>query len=322
MKDAKTKGLLADIRWVRRLARQLVGSEDLAEDICQETMAAAIRSPAGSDRPWLFRVTRNLAVSLLRREQRRSEVERVVARDRTAVPASDLAAEAELQRAVVNALMELDEPYMETLLLRYMKGLSVPAVARRMGVPVETVRTRQKRALARLRTRLDQRPGGRLALVLPLVVPGWPHPTTATVWRILLMKTKVGVATAAVVLLAAVFGWAAAVSGISAKEAPDGQSVAMHAAQSNPEAPHNLIHEDVGDRQEVAIGKRPSETTASAPAPRPGHLLVHVRLRRDRTTPLEGIVVLLHEPHRAVPRFAVTAADGRAHLLAAQSIRP
>ena len=51
----------------------------------------------------------------------------------------------------MNALMELDEPYRETLLLRYMKGLSVPAVARRMSVPVESVRTRQNRALAQLR---------------------------------------------------------------------------------------------------------------------------------------------------------------------------
>jgi len=315
MKDATAKALLADTRWLRRLARHLVGSEDLADDICQETLAAAMLSPAGNGRPWLFRVARNLAISLLRREQRRGELERVVAREQVAPSAGDLAAEAELQRAAVNALMELEEPYRETLLLRYMKGLSVAAVARRMGVPVETVRTRQKRALARLRARLDQRPGGRLALVLPLAVPGWPRPTTATLWRIVLTKTKVGVAAAALALLAAVFGWAALASGSSVEEGEDQTAMTIGPTPDRPGIPPTRMTGVPSRREEVVAGGGASEPKALVPAQRPGHLLVRVRLNKDDTTPVEGAVVLLHEPRRAVPRAQVTAADGTARFL-------
>src|SRR5262249_55671586 len=45
----------------------------------------------------------------------------------------------------------------EVVLLRYFEDLPPRAIARRLGLPVETVKTRQKRALAQLRARLQPR---------------------------------------------------------------------------------------------------------------------------------------------------------------------
>jgi RNA polymerase sigma-70 factor (ECF subfamily) len=61
-----------------------------------------------------------------------------------------------LRRRLVAALLALEEPYRAALLLRYFEDLSVPEVALRLGVPLETARTRLRRGLARLRERLDQ----------------------------------------------------------------------------------------------------------------------------------------------------------------------
>ena len=39
--------LLAELGWVRRLARQLVGDVHLAEDLVQEVLVAALEGPSG-----------------------------------------------------------------------------------------------------------------------------------------------------------------------------------------------------------------------------------------------------------------------------------
>src|SRR5258705_13091820 len=58
------EALLAEARWVRRLARSLVRDDSVAEDLVQETWIAALEgAPAdgGRLRPWLARVVRNFA---------------------------------------------------------------------------------------------------------------------------------------------------------------------------------------------------------------------------------------------------------------------
>jgi hypothetical protein len=66
-------------------------------------------------------------------------------------------------------VLALEEPYRETVLLRYFENLPPRAIARRLAVPVETVRTRLKRALETLRARLDRDYGARGAWSLALV---------------------------------------------------------------------------------------------------------------------------------------------------------
>ena len=54
--------LLAEIEWIRRLARVLVADRDLADDLVQETCAVALErrsEPPARLRPWLAAVLHN-----------------------------------------------------------------------------------------------------------------------------------------------------------------------------------------------------------------------------------------------------------------------
>src|SRR6185295_7253069 len=85
---------------------------------------------------------------------------------------ADVVAEAESHKRLVLAVMQLDEPYRSTVLLRWFEDLPPREVAARLGVPVETVRTRLKRAHEALRGRLGG--AGACALVLaPLIDAKW-----------------------------------------------------------------------------------------------------------------------------------------------------
>lgn len=154
MPHPEPERLIADAAWLRRLAGQPGGDASLAEDVQQEVELATLLRPERRDRPWLAALARNLTITQWRR--RKAEDRRVSALPPadSAVPAADLAAEAELQQLAVAAVLELPETYRDTILRRFMEGLSVLETAQAMAVPVDTVRTRQKRALAMLRARL------------------------------------------------------------------------------------------------------------------------------------------------------------------------
>jgi hypothetical protein len=79
-----------------------------------------------------------------------------------AVPSTaDLAARASLHRAVVDAVLSLDEPGRSTVLLRFFDGRKPEEIARLQNTAVATVHTRMRRAFAVLRARLDREQGGR-----------------------------------------------------------------------------------------------------------------------------------------------------------------
>ncbi|MGE3174465.1 MAG: sigma-70 family RNA polymerase sigma factor [Planctomycetota bacterium] len=149
------EALLADAAWLRRLVERLVRDPEEAADLQQDVAVAALRAdgrPAG--RPWLAAVARRLAA--LRRRRAAREVARLARLVPTAAAASaaDVVADAELQRRAVDAVLALPPHYRDTILLRFLRGLSVDATARQLGVGIDTVRVRQKRALARLRRQL------------------------------------------------------------------------------------------------------------------------------------------------------------------------
>lgn len=168
--------LLEHRAWVRALARRLVRDENDVDDVEQETWATALRTGPAEPRAlrsWLGVVASRLALQRLRGETRRARREEVVAlaRREERSPA-DVVAEADAHGHVVQAVLALDEPYRTTVLMRYFEGLEVADVARRMSVPVETVRTRIKRALERLRTSLSDDEGRPLAIVLAPLAMG------------------------------------------------------------------------------------------------------------------------------------------------------
>lgn len=150
--------LLAHHEWVCGLARALVGDPALADDLAQATYLAAIEKPPPkrvSLRGWLRAVLRNLTRTEARSRVRRSRREAACARPSRVGSTSDMVAKAEAQRRVLEAVLELPEPYRETVMLRYFEELSTPEIAQRLGVPASTVRSRIARGLEKLRHRLE-----------------------------------------------------------------------------------------------------------------------------------------------------------------------
>ncbi len=77
-----------------------------------------------------------------------------------------------IRRQVVEVLFRLDESYREVLIFRFYENLAPREIAKRLQIPVETVRTRLKRGLEKMRVELDHvHQGDRRAwslLLLPL----------------------------------------------------------------------------------------------------------------------------------------------------------
>ena len=179
--------LLAHTYWVRSLARRLVTDAGDADDLTQETMLAALRSPAPRSRSaiksWLGAILKHRWRSRVRAESRRQARERTVARHESESPANDLTERAELHRDIVEAVLELREPFRSTVLLRYFEGLNASQIASQAGVNPATVRSRLRRGVAELRARLDRTHGNRDAWIVAVnaLICEWPCPGGAGV---------------------------------------------------------------------------------------------------------------------------------------------
>jgi hypothetical protein len=78
----------------------------------------------------------------------------------SAPSASEVAAQEQLRKHVVDAVMELPGEFRSVVLLRHYRGLDTRQCALQLGIPESTVRTRLKRGVDRLRARLDEQHGG------------------------------------------------------------------------------------------------------------------------------------------------------------------
>ncbi|MCZ6786649.1 MAG: sigma-70 family RNA polymerase sigma factor [Planctomycetota bacterium] len=187
--------LLRHRSFLASLARSLVGDEHLAQDVVQDAYVAALeRPPAGPNvRAWLAAVTRNLARMRRRSRGRRSRHE-ALARPASQLPTTEEAVQrVELHREVVDAVLRLEEPYRETVILRYFEDRTPKVIAAHQQIPQKTVYTRLARALEALRVHLDRAHGGdRKAWMVPLAALALPSGATA------------GLAVAAAVLLAVI----------------------------------------------------------------------------------------------------------------------
>jgi RNA polymerase sigma-70 factor (ECF subfamily) len=143
-----------------RFLLRLTGSNDLAQDLFQETWLAAARNAhrlLEDTRllPWLYTIARNkqrnaLRLRLFDEGRRLGSAAEPVAPVATPEHEAHLRAQA---RAVTDAFGQLAEAHREVLLLAVVEGLDSKAVGAILGLREEAVRKRLSRARAEL-TRL------------------------------------------------------------------------------------------------------------------------------------------------------------------------
>jgi RNA polymerase sigma factor (sigma-70 family) len=147
---------------VYRLASLLSGDPDEADDIAQEVFLRAYDAlerfdPERPMRPWLLRITRNMAHNRRRASRRYlAALRRAVRLDPTLKSQARSPAEKDEQRTDRNRLWEavqrLSHMDQEVVYLRYYLELSEAEAAEALEVAQGTVKSRTHRALARLQT--------------------------------------------------------------------------------------------------------------------------------------------------------------------------
>ena len=135
-------------------ARRLVGAAD-AEDVAHDAFERALRARTvrsdGDPRPWLNRITRNVAYDTLRSRARRAALS-VAPRDEESAERTVVRQET---RTEIGAALDLISPlYRRTIELHDLQGYTNTEIAALEGVPYQTVRTRLFRARRALREQL------------------------------------------------------------------------------------------------------------------------------------------------------------------------
>ena len=146
---------------VYRLAYRMCGNAYDADEAAQEAFVAAWRALPNfrgdaKFSTWLYRLTTNAAIDVMRREKRHQTVgdgEMVDVADDADSP-QETVERTEQQEAVQKALATLSEEYREVLLLRYMEELDYAEIAEVLQLPSGTVKSRINRAKAALKTAL------------------------------------------------------------------------------------------------------------------------------------------------------------------------
>ncbi len=161
---------------VRRLARVLLSDPAAAEDVSQEALLLAWErsgAPRQSIGGWLAGVVRRLGSVRARGEARRRARERAVATPEAQPSASESAESLETAELLIAKVRALPPSQAEVIWLRFWEDLPPRAIAERLDLGVEAVKTRLKRGLAALRRELDAHtPGGRRAW-LSALAPLW-----------------------------------------------------------------------------------------------------------------------------------------------------
>jgi len=160
------------VRWERpiyALAYRVIGREEDARDVCQETFLRAFRALSGFKgqakfSSWLYRIALNLCRDWMRRERRapvaqapegvdlfdlapeRGEVETV----------EELVSRRQLGRAVAKAMAALPDEQRTAVVLKEYHELTFQEIADLLECPLSTVKTRLYQGLSVLRRQLEQ----------------------------------------------------------------------------------------------------------------------------------------------------------------------
>jgi RNA polymerase sigma-70 factor, ECF subfamily len=168
---------------IHAVALRLTRDRQIAEEVVQETFLALwnraeLFDPAvASLGTWLRTIARNRTVDRLRAAGRRPSLvplpgyddagdtdagferlspDAAIIGGATPEPGPEAAAEAaDVRAAIGSALAAMTDPERAVILLAYREGLTQAEIAERLAWPLGTVKTRTRRALARLREALE-----------------------------------------------------------------------------------------------------------------------------------------------------------------------
>lgn len=164
---------------VYRVALKILGNEQDAEDVLQETYLKAFRSlhnfeGRSSLTTWIYRIAVNEALMTIRRrkiqtvsledgdDDREPESEGMEITDWCCLPESDLLS-GEAQALMDRAIQKLPPNLRIVFIMRDIEGLSIQETAETLSVNEGLVKTRLLRARLRLREELSVYYGGKLA---------------------------------------------------------------------------------------------------------------------------------------------------------------
>ena len=169
------------LRWERpiyALAYRVIGREDDARDVCQETFLRAFRAIKGFKgqakfSSWLYRIALNLCRDWMRRERRTPVVQvpegvdllELASSTEPGTSVEDLAWRAELTRSVEQAMTRLPEEQRTAIILKEYHGLTFQEISDLLGCPLSTVKTRLYQGLSVLRRELAEPKSSRPSVV-------------------------------------------------------------------------------------------------------------------------------------------------------------
>ena len=160
------------LRWERpiyALAYRVIGREEDARDVCQETFLRAFRALPGFKgqakfSSWLYRIALNLCRDWIRR-QRRAPVMQMpegvdpgeLAAERGPVESiEDLVGRRQLTEVVEQAMALLPEEQRTAIILKEYHGMTFQEIADMQGCPLSTVKTRLYQGLTVVRRHLEK----------------------------------------------------------------------------------------------------------------------------------------------------------------------
>ncbi|CAN5447498.1 MAG: sigma-70 family RNA polymerase sigma factor [Acidobacteria bacterium] len=159
------------LRWERpiyALAYRVIGREEDARDVAQETFLRAFRALSGFKgqakfSSWLYRITLNLCRDWMRRQRRAPvsqapegiDIIELAGEGEPSESVEDLIARRQLGRAVGKAMSLLPEEQRTAIILKEYHGLTFQEIAEMQDCPLSTVKTRLYQGLTVLRRQLQ-----------------------------------------------------------------------------------------------------------------------------------------------------------------------
>jgi RNA polymerase sigma-70 factor, ECF subfamily len=160
------------LRWERpiyALAYRVIGREEDARDVAQETFLRAFRALKGFKgqakfSSWLYRITLNLCRDWMRRERRTPvsqapdgvDIIEMAGEGTPSESIEDLVSRHELGRVVGKAMALLPEEQRTAIILKEYHGLTFQEIADLLDCPLSTVKTRLYQGLSVLRKHLRE----------------------------------------------------------------------------------------------------------------------------------------------------------------------